>query len=66
MPEVSKLGIDDWEMQIRCALGGVKMDFIPTPIGAYRVTEAGISTTRDPAKVKEAKEAILKDLLAIA
>ena len=60
--EVSDLGIDDWEQQIRIASSGVGMDFIPNVLTAYRILESGVSRTRDERKVSEAKARILEGI----
>lgn len=60
--EVAELGIDDWEHQVRVALGGWKMDFVSQPIVAYRTLDAGISNRRDPARVTDFKRRYLAAL----
>ena len=62
--DIAKLGIDDWHQQIRAILDGVKMEYIPTPICAYRRLVSGISNTRDQGKVLEAKKVAMESLLA--
>ena len=60
--ELSSLGLDDWAMQIGAALSSVKMDFVPQTICAYRILESGITSTRNEAKVLEAKKKYLDSL----
>lgn len=60
--EISGLGLDDWEQQIRIASSGVKMDFIPNVLTAYRILESSISNTRDEKRVLEVKEKYLNGL----
>ena len=62
--DVARLGIDDWEMQIRSAIDGAKFDFLPQILSAYRVLESGISQTRNEDDVKKAKREILDKLLS--
>lgn len=64
--EISILGIDDWDFQIRAAMSGAKFDFIPQTIGAYRIRQSGISQTRDNGRVKLKKHDVIKSLLAVA
>ena len=64
--DISRLGIDDWHQQIRAILDGAKMEYIPTPICAYRNLQSGISKTRDEDAVMAAKRTILESLLVAA
>ena len=63
---ISKLGIDDWSHQITLATSGVKMEFIPSVIVAYRQLRTSVSNTRDRTKVTEAKKRYLDSLLVPA
>lgn len=65
-PEISRLGIDDWEQQIRSAFFGAKFDFTPQLIGVYREHDGGISKTRNPDEVKALKTKILDGLKVAA
>lgn len=56
LKEISDLGIDDWEHQLRLGLKGIKMDFVLTTVVAYRILESAVTQTRDPAKVKAFKD----------
>ena len=58
--EAARLGLDDWQLQTVMALGGVKFDYIPTPIAAYRLTDGAISATRDEDAVIAYKRGFLK------
>jgi glycosyltransferase involved in cell wall biosynthesis len=60
--KIADLGIDDYTMQIRMLADGVKFDFIPDIISAYRILETGISKTRDEKEVTKVKEEILEGL----
>lgn len=60
--EISDLGIDDWDQQIRMMAAGIKFDFIPEVICAYRVNGSGISQNRDEKRVSEVKADILGGL----
>jgi len=57
---VADMGIDDWEQQIRMMRDGVKMDFIPDVICAYRMYRSSIANTRDPLEVIKLKSEILE------
>lgn len=60
--EISELGIDDWEQQIRMIIEGVKFEMIPNTLAAYRQLESGISKTRDEKKVTAFKKEYLEKL----
>ena len=60
--KISDLGLDDWEMQIRALADGVKFDYIPDVIGAYRILETAITQTRNAEEVAKAKEEILEGI----
>ena len=60
--KISDLGIDDWEQQIRMIDDGVKFDFIPDVICAYRVHGAAVTQTRNADEVAKLKEEILEGL----
>lgn len=60
--DISRLGIDDWEQQIRAAFSGAKFEFIPQLLAVYREHEKGISKTRDPKEVAALKSRILDGL----
>jgi glycosyltransferase involved in cell wall biosynthesis len=60
--EVSDLGVDDWEQQIRMMIGREVFDFIPDVLCAYRVHESAITQTRDEKKVLALKDKILEGL----
>lgn len=57
---ISDLGIDDWDQQIRMMRDGVIFDYIPDSICAYRRHGEGISQTRDPIEVMKLKASILE------
>ena len=60
--DISQLGIDDWHQQIRVALDGRRMDYVPQLVASYRVLNSSISNTRDEKAVTEAKDKILAGL----
>ena len=60
--EAADLGVDDWTVQISAAFDGVRFGFIPHQIGAYRLLNAGVTATRDPAKVEAFKKRYLEAL----
>lgn len=57
--DISRLGIDDWDMQIRMMKDGVKFGVIPEMICAYRMMPTTISNTRDEKEVILAKNVII-------
>lgn len=61
-PIISKLGIDDWEHQIRIAEAGKRFDFVPQRLAVYRVSEGGVSATRNSADVFAFKKAYVEAL----
>lgn len=64
--DVSRLGVDDWAMQTECYLNGVKMEFVPNILSAYRILQSAISQTRSEEEVKKFKKSHLEQLRAIA
>lgn len=60
--EPARLGVDDFTMFMAMAFDGVKFDYIPAPLAAYRINEFGISAQRDPKEVHEFKTGFLKGL----
>lgn len=60
--EASRLGVDDWAQQIEVALAGVKLDFVPNVLSAYRILSSGISQNRSEEEVKKFKAAFLEEL----
>jgi glycosyltransferase involved in cell wall biosynthesis len=58
--DICRLGIDDWTMQTKMIIDGVKFDFIPDVICAYRVLGTGITATRDPQEVERAKMSVIE------
>jgi len=62
--DAARLGLDDWACFIAAAMDGVKFDFIPSPIAAYR-DGVGISSNRDEAEVLKFKKEFLAKLTAV-
>ena len=60
--DVARLGIDDWEQQIRAAMDGVKFDYLPQVVSAYRILESGVSQQRNEADVFALKKKIMESL----
>lgn len=60
--KVADLGIDDWQQQISMIRDGVKFDYIPDVICAYRVHISGISQTRNHLEVMKLKAQILEEV----
>ncbi len=64
--EISDNGLDDWEHQLRVGSTGLKMDFISSPICAYRLVETAISQTRNQNVVDKVKDKYLEKFKAVA
>lgn len=62
--EIARLGIDDWEQQIRLINAKVKLGVIPQIITAYRVLETAVTNTRDMTEVEKFKEDYLQKEMA--
>jgi glycosyltransferase involved in cell wall biosynthesis len=60
--EASRLGCDDWQQQITAAVSGVRLDFVPNVLCAYRVLESGVSRTRNESEVRIFKAKYLDSL----
>lgn len=58
----SELGFDDWKFQWDCFLRGYKLVPAKGNLAYYRVTSGTVSSTRDPKKVEEVKEAFLASI----
>ena len=58
--EWSKLGLDDWKIQIDMMASGLKFHHVNKPLVYYRRVVDSISHTRDEKKVKELKQEYLK------
>ncbi len=58
--EISKIGIDDWDMQIRAAVGGAIFKRVPSVIAAYRLTSNQICAIRDNEAVLKCKSDIIE------
>lgn len=63
--DAAKLGLDDWACFISAALDGVKFDYIPHALAAYR-DGIGISSNRDEADVRKFKEGYLSQFRVAA
>ena len=61
--EVARLGIDDWAQQIRAATNGVKFDYIPQTICAYRSHSGTITNSRNMKEVNEFKDKYISERL---
>lgn len=64
--EAARLGLDDWMFQLKVALSGAKMDYIPSVISNYRDIESGVSKTRDHNEVVAFKKAFTEALKTTA
>ena len=57
--DVSRLGIDDWEQQLRAAIDGVKLEMTPTILSSYRLLDSQTVKKRDEKEVLKLKEEII-------
>jgi glycosyltransferase involved in cell wall biosynthesis len=57
--EYSKLGLDDWKFQLDAHKQGFVFKHLKTPLCYYRMTEDGISATRNPEDVAKVKDEYL-------
>lgn len=60
--KIADLGLDDWYSQIHMIMDGVKFDFIPDVICAYRVHGAAVTQTRNAKEVDKLKDEVLEGL----
>lgn len=60
----ARLGVDDFTQQIRAAIDGVKFDFVPNVISAYRLLNQGITAQRNNDEVIKFKKEFVEGLLA--
>ena len=63
--EPARLGVDDFTLFMTMALDGVKFDYIPSALSAYRVNEFGITNTRNAEEVEKFKRGFV-DALRVA
>ena len=64
--EADKLGVDDFTIFLPMAMSGVKFDYIPSPLVAYRLNDFGVTATRDKQKVVDFKTEFVKGLKVAA
>lgn len=64
--EIARLGIDDYEQQVRAFMAGVKMEHTTETIAAYRILDSAITKTRNEDEVKKFKTGYLEALTAMA
>lgn len=60
--DVAKLGLDDWELQVRMLRDGLRFEVIPAIITHYRMTSTAISQNRSIEAVIECKKNVLASL----
>ena len=60
--DAARLGVDDWSQQMRAVLGGVKFDFVPNVLSAYRILDSGVTATRDNSAVIDFKKQYAESL----
>ena len=64
--DIARLGLDDWEQQTRAYMAGVKLDFVPNVLCAYRVLDAAVTQTRSAEEVKKFKAGYMEAMKATA
>lgn len=64
--EPARLGVDDFTIFMPMAFDGVKFDYIPTALAAYRINEFGVSAQRDNAEVVAFKRGFVDSLKVVA
>lgn len=57
--DFSRLGIDDWMQQTEIFNSGVKLDFVPNVLSAYRVLGTSITSTRNIDDVVKLKKSVI-------
>jgi len=60
--EPARLGVDDFTQQIRAALDGVRFDFVPQVLSAYRVLGSSITARRNNDEVIKFKREFVEGL----
>lgn len=60
--DAARLGVDDFCLVMSLAAQGLKFDYIPTPISAYRTNPHGITSTRKPDEVESFKNGFVETL----
>lgn len=63
--DVARLGVDDFCLVMSLASQGLKFDYIPTPISAYRTNPHGITSTRNQEDVEAFKKGYIESLEAM-
>lgn len=64
--EPNRLGVDDFTLFMSMAFDGVKFEYIPSPLAAYRINEFGVSAKRDNAEVQSFKKGFMETLKVAA
>lgn len=64
--EPARLGVDDFTQQVRAAFDGVKLEFVPNVLSAYRVLNQGITAQRDNNEVIKFKKEFVESLKVAA
>ena len=59
---ICKLGVEDWDQQIRAAHDGVNLCAMPQFLSSYRILNSGTVSNRNESEVKKEKEAILHSM----
>lgn len=62
--DAARLGVDDITQQMRAVMDGVKFDFVPNVLSAYRILEQGITAQRDNNEVIKFKKEFAEGLRA--
>lgn len=57
--DICRLGIEDWDQQLRAVRDGVKLTAMPQFLSSYRLLDSGTVRNRDEEEVKRVKESVL-------
>jgi glycosyltransferase involved in cell wall biosynthesis len=63
--EISSMGIDDWFQQVKVYNSGAKMDFISSPIVAYRSLESTVTNQRNYEDLVTLKKKLLSEIAPV-
>ncbi len=63
--EPARLGVDDFTIILPMAFEGIKFEYIPSPLAAYRMNDFGITAQRDNAQVVAFKRGFADSLRAV-
>lgn len=62
----ARLGVDDFTLFMTMAANGVKFDYIPAALSAYRINEFGITSTRNQEEVERFKRGYVESFCRVS